>query len=150
MGRIIADLRELTHQIEQMSDEMAKKYNIDHLAGPQGHVLIFLDKHPNQEIFVKDIENALCISKSVASNLVKRMKKNEFIDIIPSKTDRRFKQVVITKKGRDKLPLLQECRQDIEHYFFKEISRQDFQIVRKVINQLKQNMIDYKKGENDA
>lgn len=150
MSRIIADLRELTHQIEQISEEVARKYHIDHLAGPQGHVLIFLDKHQNQEIYVKDVENALCISKSVASNLVKRMEKNGFIDIIPSQTDKRYKQVVITDKGLEKLPLVQECRRDIENYFFKEITREEFLTVRKVIDQLKQNMLDYKKGEDHA
>lgn len=41
MSRVIADLRELTHQVEQISDEIAKKYDLEHLAGPQGHVLVF-------------------------------------------------------------------------------------------------------------
>ncbi|MGT2958377.1 MarR family transcriptional regulator [Streptococcus bovimastitidis] len=150
MSRIIADLRELTHQIEQISEEIAKKYAIDHLSGPQGHVLVFLHKNPDTEIYVKDIEIKLGISKSVASNLVKRMEKNGFIEVFPSQTDKRYKQVIMTQKGEDKLPLLQECRKDIENYFFKEITHEEFQVVRKVIDQLKQNMLDYKEGEDDA
>jgi len=43
MSRIIADLRDLTHQIEQITEEIAKKYDIEHLSGPQGHVLVFLE-----------------------------------------------------------------------------------------------------------
>ncbi|SRX88596.1 marR family protein [Streptococcus pyogenes] len=70
MSQVIGDLRELIHQIEQISDEIAKKYDVEHLAGPQGYVLVFLAKHQNQEIFVKDIEKQLRISKSVASHLV--------------------------------------------------------------------------------
>lgn len=35
MSRVIADLRELTHQVEQISDEIAKKYDLEHLAGPR-------------------------------------------------------------------------------------------------------------------
>ena len=139
MSRVIADLRELTHQVEQISDEIAKKYDLEHLAGPQGHVLVFLSKHQDQEIFVKDIEKELQISKSVTSNLVKRMVKNGFIKVLPSQVDKRYKQ----------LPLLQECRKDIEHYFFKEITREELLTVKKVIQQLKQNMLTYK-GENDA
>lgn len=150
MSRIIADLRDLTHQIEQISEEIAQKYNLAHLAGPQGRVLIFLSRNFERELFVKDIETELGISKSVASNLVKRMEKNGFIEVIPSQTDKRYKQVVMTQKGVDKLPLLQECRKDVENYFFKEITKEEFQVVRKVIYQLKQNMLDYKKGEEDA
>ncbi|WP_332058020.1 MarR family winged helix-turn-helix transcriptional regulator [Streptococcus canis] len=147
MSRVIADLRELTHQIEQISDEIARKYNLEHLAGPQGHVLVFLSKHQDQEIFVKDIEKELQISKSVTSNLVKRMVKNGFIQVLPS--DKRYKQIVLAQAGKDKLPLLQECRKDIEHYFFKEITREELLTVKKVIQQLKQNMLTYK-GENNA
>ncbi|VTS13603.1 MarR family transcriptional regulator [Streptococcus pseudoporcinus] len=150
MSRIIADLRDLTHQIEQISEEIAKRYNLAHLAGPQGHVLNFLSRNVERELFVKDIETELGISKSVASNLVKRMEKNGFIKVIPSQTDKRYKQVVMAEKGVEKLPLLQECRKDVENYFFKEISMEEFCVVRKVIDQLKQNMLDYKKGEEDA
>lgn len=149
MSRVIADLRELTHQVEQISDEIAKKYDLEHLAGLQGHVLVFLSKHQDQEIFVKDIEKELQISKSVTSNLVKRMVKNGFIKVLPSQVDKRYKQVILAKAGREKLPLLQECRKDIEHYFFKEITREELLTVKKVIQQLKQNMLTYK-GENDA
>ncbi|EHI70977.1 MarR family winged helix-turn-helix transcriptional regulator [Streptococcus ictaluri] len=149
MSQIIADLRELTHQVEQISDEIARKYHLEHLAGPQGHVLVFLEKHKGQEIFVKDIEKKLQISKSVASNLVKRMEKNGFIEVIPSTVDKRCKQVVLTEAGRGKLPVLQECRRDIENYFFKEITREELLTVKKVVQQLKHNMMTYK-GDTDA
>ncbi|MGZ7126070.1 MarR family transcriptional regulator, partial [Streptococcus pyogenes] len=75
---------------------MAKQHGVEHLAGPQGKVLIYLGNNKDKEIFVKDIEAQLKVSKSVASNLVKRMEKNGFIETIPSSTDKRFKQVVMT------------------------------------------------------
>lgn len=71
----IADLRHVFHQLEYLSEKIAKHYGVEHLAGPQGHVLHFLGDHMDKEIFVKDIETELKISKSVASNLVKRMEK---------------------------------------------------------------------------
>ena len=121
MSRVIADLRELTHQIEQISDEIARKYNLEHLAGPQGHVLVFLSKHQDQEIFVKDIEKELQISKSVTSNLVKRMVKNGFIQVLPSQADKRYKQIVLAQAGKDKLPLLQECRRILNIIFLRKL-----------------------------
>ncbi|MGT2934111.1 MarR family winged helix-turn-helix transcriptional regulator [Streptococcus catagoni] len=149
MTRVIRDLRELAHQVEQICEEKAKKYDIDHLAGPQGCVLIFLEKNKDKEIFVKDIEKHLQISKSVASNLVKRMEKNTFIEVVPSKVDKRYKQVILTNEGQSKIPLLQECRRGIEKHFLKNISEEEFQTVRKVIQQLKENMKEYR-GERDA
>lgn len=149
MSRIIADLRDLTHQIEQITEEIAQAYHIDQLAGPQGHVLVFLEINQDREIFVKDIEKTLNISKSVSSNLVKRMEKNGFIEVVPSIADKRFKQVVLTEVGKEKIPLLHECRKAIENYFFKEISKDDFMTVKHVIDQLKLNIAEYK-GEKNA
>ncbi|MGT2887982.1 MarR family transcriptional regulator [Streptococcus didelphis] len=149
MSRFIADLRELSHQFEHICEAIAKKYKIEHLAGPQGHVLIFLDRHLDKEIFVKDIENELQISKSVTSNLVKRMEKNGFITIKHSLVDKRYKQVVMTKEGAEKIPLLQECRKDIENYFFKDITKEELLTIKKVVNQLNYNMLHFK-GDKDA
>ncbi|KGR72709.1 MarR family winged helix-turn-helix transcriptional regulator [Streptococcus phocae subsp. phocae] len=150
MTKLIADLRELTHHIEQIGEEMARKYDIEHLAGPQGHVLVFLEQHENKEIFVKDIEKRLQISKSVTSNLVKRMEKNGFIQVIASREDKRYKQVVLTESGRQKIPLLKECRAAMEGYFLKDITKKDLDTVKAVITQLKQNIQMYKGGDTHA
>lgn len=148
MSRVIAELRELSHQMEQICEETARKYDITHLAGPQGHVLIFLERNQEREIFVKDIEKELQISKSVTSNLVKRMEKNGFIEVVPSKIDKRYKQVILTAAGKSKIPVLQECRLDIENYFLKDISKDDMRTVGKVLMQLKKNMNEYKGDKN--
>ncbi|MEW6857776.1 MarR family transcriptional regulator [Streptococcus iniae] len=148
MSRLFAELRELTHQIEHICEETARKYDITHLAGSQGHVLVFLERNQEKEIFVKDIEKELQISKSVSSNLVKRMEKNGFIEVVPSKTDKRYKQIVLSAEGKSKIPVLQECRMDIEHYFLKGISKEDMKTVGKVIMQLRKNMKQYKGDKN--
>lgn len=75
MGHTIADFRNLLNQIEQISETIAKEYDVEHLAGPQGWALRFIAERSDLETFVKDIEAELKISKSVASNLVKRMEK---------------------------------------------------------------------------
>lgn len=36
MGHTIADFRNLLNQIEQISETIAKEYDVEHLAGPQG------------------------------------------------------------------------------------------------------------------
>ena len=67
----IGELRRVLHQLEHISDKIAKQHGVEHLAGPQGHVLTFLCHNKDKEIFVKDIEAELRISKSVARILVR-------------------------------------------------------------------------------
>lgn len=67
--------RILVNQLEKYLDRYAKEYDVEHLAGPQGHLVMHLYKHPDKDMSIKDAEEILHISKSVASNLVKRMEK---------------------------------------------------------------------------
>lgn len=144
----MAEIRQVFHQLEYLSDEMAKHHGVEHLAGPQGHVLLYLAKNQDKEIFVKDIEAQLKISKSVASNLVKRMEKNGFIETIPSSTDKRFKQVVMTDLALDKLEPLKKWHQELVDQLFVGIPFEDFQVMLRLIQQLKQNISKYKENNH--
>ncbi|MGT2666745.1 MarR family winged helix-turn-helix transcriptional regulator [Streptococcus rifensis] len=148
MSNPLSDIRVLITQMESINEELAKKNDVQHLSGPQGHVLLYLSKHRGDEIFVKDIEKELKISKSVASNLVKRMVKNGFIEIIPSKVDRRYKQVVLTREGADKIQPLKTFHEEMIQQIFQGISWDDMKVVYQVVNQLKENISKYTGGNH--
>ena len=140
----MGELRRVLHQLEHISDKIAKEHGVEHLAGPQGHVLTFLCHNKDKEIFVKDIEAELRISKSVASNLVKRMEKNGFIQTVPSCSDKRYKQVVLTELGQAKSGLLVSWHQEMAETLFKGIPKEDFKSMIRIIEQLKENIKQYK------
>lgn len=144
----LADLRNLINQLEQAIEEIAKLHDVEHLAGPQGHVLYYLEKHEQEEIFVKNIEKQMKISKSVASNLVKRMAKNGFIEIVASTEDKRYKQVMMTELGRSKLALLKAWHQDMVEQLFSNIPHEDFRVVKGFFKQLEENIENYKEKEH--
>lgn len=148
MGHPLSDIRLILHKLENICEEMARENGIEHLAGPQGHVLMFLSRKDKQEIFVKDIEQELKISKSVASNLVKRMVKNGFIEIVPSVSDRRYKQVLLTDLGREKIQPLTTFHEEMRQSIFKGISSQDFAVVHQVLHQLTENITAYTGGKD--
>lgn len=140
----MAEIRQVFHQLEYLSDEMAKQYGVEHLAGPQGHVLLYLAKNQDKEVFVKDIEATLKISKSVASNLVKRMEKNGFIKTVPSCTDKRYKQVIMTNLATSKLEPLKNWHQELVDNLFAGIPFEDFETMVRLMKQLKENINRYK------
>lgn len=144
----LTDFRQVFNQLEQVSEELAKDFGLEHLAGPQGHVLHFLSNNEDQEIFVKDIESKMKISKSVASNLVKRMAKNGFIEIVPSQTDKRYKQVLLSDLGREKLPAIKTYHQQMMDHLFADIPYEDFQTMVRVVEQLKANISTYKETKH--
>lgn len=145
MENPMTEVKNLVHQLEQACDELARKNGVAHLAGPQGHVLHYLGQHSHREVFVKDIEQKLRISKSVASNLVKRMVKNGFIQVVASDEDKRCKRLLLTEQGRDKLKPLAAFYEDLQQSFFQQISTDDFEAVHRVVHQLKDNLDQYRR-----
>ncbi|WP_241154490.1 MarR family transcriptional regulator [Streptococcus hyointestinalis] len=92
----------LVTQVEGRVQQIAKEQDVEHLGGPQGFVVMCLYKHSGEEEYIKDSEKKQKISKSVTSNLNKRMGKNNFIKVIPSQKDKRYKQLVLTALGSQK------------------------------------------------
>ncbi|EPX02673.1 hypothetical protein SAG0147_08815, partial [Streptococcus agalactiae MRI Z1-048] len=48
--------RILVNQLEKYLDHYAKEYDVEHLAGPQGHLVMHLYKHPDKDMSIKDAE----------------------------------------------------------------------------------------------
>lgn len=102
MKEPFSEFKNLITATERYIQELSKSHGVEHLSGPQGWTVMFLKDNQGKEIFIKDIEKRLDISKSVTSNLIKRMEKNGFISVIPSRKDRRYKQIVLTPLGQEK------------------------------------------------
>ena len=60
-------------------------------------------EHEQELTLIKDIEQELNISKSVASNLVKRMVQNGLVELETSPVDKRAKFVRLTDKSRSQV-----------------------------------------------
>lgn len=65
---------------------------------------VFDSRRENQDlVLIKDIEKELNISKSVTSNLVKRMVQNGLVELEASPVDKRAKFVRLTDKSRSQM-----------------------------------------------
>lgn len=136
----IQELRSLANQLELAIHSLAKCHDIEHLGGPQGRAVAYLYHNQKKEVSIKDIEKTLQISKSVASNLIKRMEKNGFVDIVPSEKDKRYKHIRLSPYGLEKAEKLHAFIQEMDKTVFKGISRKDFDHIHKVASQIKANL----------
>lgn len=78
MKEPFSEFKNLITATERYIQELSKSHGVEHLSGPQGWTVMFLKDNQGKEIFIKDIEKRLDISKSVTSNLIKRMEKKWF------------------------------------------------------------------------
>ncbi|ETD98881.1 MarR family transcriptional regulator [Streptococcus mitis 27/7] len=130
------------HQIHLMVKKEAKRSGIEFMGGPQGQVVRFLDnREKNQDlVLIKDIEQELNITKSVASNLVKRMVQNGLVELEASPSDKRAKFVHLTDKARSQMKQVKAFFERIDKQLMEDIDEDELLIFEKVLGQLQANI----------
>ena len=130
------------HQIHLMVQKEAKRCGIEFMGGPQGQVVRFLDnREKNQDlVLIKDIEQELNITKSVASNLVKRMVQNDLVELEASPVDKRAKFVRLTDKSRSQMKQVKTFFERIDNQLMADIDEDELLIFEKVLGQLQENI----------
>ena len=142
MNKPMLVFKRFGHQIHLMVQKEAKRCGIEFMGGPQGQVVRFLDsREENQNlVLIKDIEQELNISKSVASNLVKRMGQNGLVELEASPVDKRAKFVRLTDKSRSQMKQVKSFFERIDNQLMADIDEDELLIFEKVLNQLQENI----------
>lgn len=130
------------HQIHLMVQKEAKRCGIEFMGGPQGQVVRFLDnREKNQDlVLIKNIEQELNITKSVASNLVKRMVQNGLVELEASPVDKRAKFVRLTDKSRSQMQEVKAFFERIDKQLLAGVDKDELLIFEKVLGQLQANI----------
>ena len=130
------------HQVHLMVQKEAKRCGIEFMGGPQGQVIRFLDyrEESEQAVLIKDIEQELNITKSVASNLVKRMVQNGLVELEVSPSDKRAKFVHLTEKSRSQMKQVKSFFDRIDRSLLDGISEENLLIFEEVLGELQANV----------
>ena len=138
------------HQVHLMVQQEAKRCGIEFMVGPQGQVLRFLDRreHDQELTLLKDIEQELNVTKSVASNLVKRMVQNGLVELEASPSDKRAKYVRLTDKSRSQMKQIKSFFDRIDRSLLDGISEEKLAVFEEVMGRLQAN-VEKMGGKNE-
>ena len=130
------------HQLHLMVQKEAKRCGIEFMGGPQGQVIRFLDRreHEQELTLIKDIEQEFNITKSVASNLVKRMVQNGLVELEVSPSDKRAKFVHLTEKSRSQMKQIKSFFDRMNRSLLDGISEENLAVFEEVMGQLQANV----------
>lgn len=150
MDKSLLIFKRFGYQIHLMLQKEAKRCGIEFMGGPQGQVLQFLDRreHDQELTLIKDIEIELNITKSVASNLVKRMVQNDLVELEASPSDKRAKLVRLTDKSRSQMQEVKALFDRIASGLLEGISKEKLAVFEEVLGQLQAN-VERIGGENE-
>ena len=150
MDKPMLAFKRFGHQVHLMVQQEAKRCGIEFMGGPQGQVIRFLDyrEESEQAVLIKDIEQELNITKSVASNLVKRMVQNGLVELEVSPNDKRAKYVRLTDKSRSQMKPIKSFFDRMNRSLLDGISEENLAIFEEVMGQL-QAIVEKIGGKNE-
>lgn len=116
--------------------------NLDKMTNMHGHILGFLRRNRDKEVFQRDIEKRFMISGASVSEILKLMEKNGLIERKSVERDGRLKKIVLTEKTIVMHDEVQESIDSVEREIdglITEEERAEFdRIAMKLIEKLKQ------------
>ena len=142
MDKPMLAFKRFGRQLHLMVQKEAKRCGIEFMGGPQGQVIRFLERreHEQELTLIKDIEQELNVTKSVASNLVKRMVQNGLVELEASPSDKRAKFVHLTEKSRSQMKQVKSFFDRIDRSLLDGISEENLAIFEEVMGQLQANV----------
>ena len=142
MDKPMLVFKRFCHQLHLLVQKEAKRCGIEFMGGPQGQVIRFLERreHEQELTLIKDIEQELNITKSVASNLVKRMVQNGLVELEASPSDKRAKFVHLTEKSRSQMKQVNSFFDRIDRSLLDGISEENLLIFEEVLGKLQANV----------
>ena len=105
------NVRRLTNYIKRDMEKSSASGKIILPKGVNGWAIHYFYDNREKEIFQRDFEQRFSIWRSTASNILKTMEQNGFIQRVSVKNDARLKQIILTDKA---IKIHEEIMKDIE------------------------------------
>ena len=110
------------------------------LTAEQGRTVLYLNKHKDEVIHLKDLEKVFHLRKSSLTSLINNMEKNGIVRRTNEENDQRLKRIELTDLGYEKVNLLIQSFIDNEDKVRKTLSDEEVQqlnsLLDKVVDQV--------------
>lgn len=124
-------------------DEMAS------ITQSQMQILDYIVKCGKNEIYQKDLEEAVDLRRATVSGILQTMEKNQLITRVIDDTDTRTKKIILTKESEKRIAKNREKVVMLQKITTEGISDEDLETFRIVLRKMTQNVQEfYKKGMN--
>lgn len=137
-SNILFEIKRIEHLA--MQNLMKGKDLGKHPSPTQMRIIQYIIEHKNEDIFQKDLENYLNMSRSTISNVLDTMEKKDIIERISDEVDTRTKKIKMTKKIFDLFDETKKEIKTIENKMINNISNKDMETFKKVLNKMEDNL----------
>lgn len=105
------NVRRLTNYIKRDIEKSSASGKIILPKGVNGWAIHYFYENRDKQVFQRDFEERFSIRRSTASNILKTMEQNGFIERVSVESDARLKKIILTDKA---IKIHEEIMRDIE------------------------------------
>lgn len=139
------EMRSLTKAVDRyLCESMPQSARM--ATGGNAHIIIFLDRNRDRDVYQHTIEQKFCITRSTASRVLALMEKKGLIVREPVAHDARLKRIVLTGKADSIVADLKANGNRVERQLLQGFSAQEEAVMRDCISRMRAN-IDAAKRE---
>lgn len=138
---IANELKKLDIEIARKLFSISKENNIPEPPSPlQGRIMDYLVLHQGKEVFQKDLEKDLNVSKATVSSALFTMEKNNIVKRTTSKDDTRSKQIVVTEESIRVHENMKIVFDNLDKELTKNMSTDEIEAFFNIIEKLRKNL----------
>ena len=136
--KIGMEVRALSKYIGRYLNNIQSQYDI---TGPQGLILMYIYQ-TDEDVYQRDIEKFFNIRRYTATGLITSLEEKEYIIKESVMSDARLKKLVLTKKAKNAVSLVDTQVVQLEEKMLQGISEEEIQTFRKIIAKMTKNLLE--------
>ena len=137
IGREVSCLKNLFSRNIENNDTVRF---VNELTSANAHILRFLAKNQNTDIYQKTIEENFSITKSTTSKVLKLMEQNGLINRLGVDNDARLKKIILTEKGLAIHESIRNVLDDVEKKALDGFNEEEIEMLYSFIDRIKTNL----------
>ena len=134
-------IRKLSRYIKHNLHQIVSEATSNQVTQVQARVLFYLEwmEEENKNVYQKNIEEFLAVSKSTASELISNLENNGYIIRVKEENDGRLRKIILLEKGRETNNIIGKTFQDFENKLQSKLTQEElesfFNIVDKLVSE---------------
>ena len=137
---VLQSLRMLNCGIRRRYERSELKREVDNLTGMHSWVIGYLIEHDGEDVFQRDIESALGLSRSGTSKLLAQMEQKGMVTRIRVASDDRLKKIVLTERARVFSERIREDLVYTERQLTEGFSEEELSQLCSYLDRMQQNL----------
>lgn len=140
---MIGIMRQIMHMCMHQGCELLEQYD---LKIGQAGILFIIEYHG--EMSQRELASKMNVTAPSITAAIQKMEKLNFIRRKPDSKDQRIMRLSLTEKGRSCLERTKEVAKQMDDILFRNISREEKLLFRRLLIQMRENLSEAKEPSN--